>query len=1012
MDFSKIFAHHRQRNIFFAIVSFLYAFIIYSLSVAPTTSFWDSAEYIAVAHTLQIAHPPGSPFFALVGRLVSMFMPTEYVALSINMISVVASSFTIMLLYLIVVRLIEEWRGPAEEMDFIDLAGLYGGGLFAAFTFTVTHTHWFNAVEAEMYASSMCFTALVVWLALKWSANHDKPYAERWLILIAYLFGIGIGVHLLNLLGLFFVAMIVYYKKMKFSISSFLMMGGIAILGFLTVYPFTVIWLPDIAGQIGSVTYGLIGPITFVILFIAAIVYGIYYTHKNGYRIANMVLLAYAMIMIGYSSYSLVIIRSQAEPPIDENDPSTVQDFVSYLSRDQYGQSPLLFGNTYNNRTGNVDRSEEVLFPRRHSAQPQHLEYYSRFDSDLEYFLQYQVNHMYLRYFNWNFIGRDADIQDTGWWAGFTETRYSNNPAHSGYFYLPLLIGLFGFLFHFRNDWKRAFAVLALFLLTGLAIIFYLNQTPYEPRERDYAYIGSFFAFTIWIGLGLTGIVELIRDAVGDSKQVVLASLGVLFLAVPGWMLTENWHSHDRSERYVARDYAYNLLMSLEENAIVFTNGDNDTFPLWYLQEVEGVRTDVRVVNLSLLNTDWYIRQLRDRQTHESLPLAITLTDEEIEEMTSQLELYQPEEVVIPVRKDLLKAVFEASPDQLEDSTSQFFRGGGLPEDIELDPMLFDQLRMAEPYSIPVDSLDNEVRWYLEGRPAGRDAQGNQRYYLQTQDKMILEILKNNLWLRPVYFANTVSSTGQLDLQDYFQFEGKAFRLVPKKRESSGPFGYVDPDVHADRLSKFRFEKWDSPDVYFNENIRRMLGNYRYGFTQLADAYIDRKDLEDAAHWLKYGEDKIPFREIEHDWTVATLYAYRYMRVGETERASNLALFIAEQLKRELQYDMEDLNELESQLTALEEEVRMARSRARTEEAQTLRSRQQQLANRRETIVQNISFSVSRLTILQNIFYENGIEESADLLRMEVNSITNGRLVLPDSIEESRQRISQFGLDE
>lgn len=1010
MDFSSIFATHRKRNIFFASISFIYAFFVYFLTVAPTTSFWDPAEYIAIAHTLQVAHPPGSPFFALIGRIVSMFVPTEYVAFSINMISVVASAFTIMLLYLIVVRLIEEWRGPAEEMDFMDQVGTYGGALLGALTFTVSHTQWFNAVEAEMYASSMCLTALVVWLSLKWSANHDQPYAERWLVLIAYLFGIGIGVHLLNLLALFFVAMIIYYKKIEFSLPSFLMMSGIAVLGFLSVYPGIVIWLPEIAGHIGSDTYGLIGPATFLILVVAALAYGVYYTHKHDHRIANMVMLAYAMIMIGYSSYALVIIRSQASPPIDENDPSTVQAFVSYLSRDQYGQSPLLMGNTYDNSIGSIDREEEVLLPRRHSAQPQHMQYYSNFDSDLDYFLGYQVNHMYLRYFNWNFIGREADIQDTGWYSGFSETRHSNNPANSGYFYLPLLIGLFGFLYHFRNDWKRALSILALFLLTGLAIIFYLNQTPYEPRERDYAYVGSFFAFTIWIGLGATGIIEMIKDAVGKSKPVVFLSMGVLFLSVPGLMLVENWPSHDRSELYVARDYAYNLLQSLEENAIVFTNGDNDTFPLWYVQEVEGVRTDVRVVNLSLLNTDWYIKQLRDRKTHESLPLPITLTDQEIDEMTSQLELFDPEEVVIPVDKDLLTSVFEANPDQLEDSTSQFFRGGGLPEDVQLTPMLYNQLRMANDYSIPVEEMDDQVSWYLEGRSAGRDSRGNERFYLQTQDKMILHMLRNNRWIRPIYFANTVSNSGQLGLQNYFQFEGKAFRVVPKRREV-GPFGYVDPEVHADRLEKFRFENWDSPDVYFNENIRRMLGNYRYGFTQLADAFMERGDTTSAAHWLTYGEDKIPFREIEHDWTVPTLYAYRYMRTGETERANDLAMFVSDQLQRELRYDMQELDELESQLTSLEQDIQMARSRARTDEAQQLRSRLQRLSNRRESIVQNISFSVSRLTILQNVFYENDQLEAADLLRMEVNSITDGRLALPDSIEESRQRINQFGLN-
>lgn len=1008
MNISEIFAKHRTRNIVFATLSFTYAFLIYFFTAAPTASFWDPSEYIAISHTLQIAHPPGSPFFALVGRLFSMFVPAEHVAFSINLISVTASSFTIMLLYLIVVHLIQEWRGPADEMDFMDQIGLYGGALFAALTFTVTHTQWFNAVEAEMYASSMFLTALVVWLALRWSANHDKPYAERWLVLIAYIFGISIGVHLLNLLALFFVAMIVYYKKVKFSIPSFLAMIGVSVVGFLTIYPLTIILIPNFSGQIGAMTYGLIGPATFIFLFGAGVAYGIYYTHNNGYRIANMVLLGYAMILIGYSSYALIIIRSQAEPPIDENDPSTVEAFVSYLSRDQYGTSPLLKGSTFDNRTGTIDRNNETLFPRRHSSQPHHLDYYRNFNSDFDYFINYQVNHMYMRYLFWNFIGREADIQDTGWYSGFSDTRYKDNPANSGYFFLPLFFGLIGMLYHFKNDGQRALSVLALFVLTGLAIIFYLNQTPFEPRERDYAYVGSFFAFAIWVGLGATGIIELLKNTAGNHKGVAYGALGVMFLAVPGWMFAENLPSHDRSERYVPRDYAYNLLNSVEQNAILFTNGDNDTFPLWYLQEVEGVRTDVRVVNLSLLNTDWYIRQLRDRQTHESLPLAINLTDEEIEDMTSRLELHSPREYTIPVNKPLLKSVFEADPQLLGDNADSSHQAL-LPTDVTMSEMLNNQIKMATPYSLPVDELDDEVKWYVEGRPAGRDAQGNQRFYLQTQDKMVLELLQNNLWLRPIYFANTVSRDGQIALEDYFQFEGKAFRVVPKKRET-GPFGYVDTEVHANRLSKFKFKNWDSPNVYFDENIRRMLGNYRYGFTQLADAYIEKGDLDSAAEWLIFGENNIPFRAIEHDWTVASLYAYRYMRVGEETRANQLAFFVADRLKHDLVYDMKDLDEIEQNLNQTEEDIRRARARARTAEAASLNNRQQRLMEQRNSKIQDISFSVSRLTILQNVFFENDDVETADLLRFEVNRITEGRLELPENIEESREQIRIFGL--
>jgi len=997
MDLSSFFEQHRTRNIFFAIVSFVTAFIVYTLTVAPTASFWDPAEYIAISHTLQVAHPPGSPFFALWGRLFSMFVPAEYVALSINMISVMASSFTIMLLYLIIVRLIQEWRGPADDMDLMDRIGLYAGGLFGAITFTFTHTHWFNAVEAEMYASSMFFTAIVVWMALRWSEHHDKPRSERWLILIAYVFGLGIGVHLLNLLALFFVALIIYFKKQDFTLLSFTLMGVIASLAFLAIYPFTIVNLPDMAGQIEQMTYGLIGPITFMFIIIAAVIGGIYYSHVRNMRLPNLAILAYAVILIGYSSYALVFIRSSAEPAIDENDPSTVEAFVSYLKREQYGESPLLRGYTYDNRTQSINRDQEVFFPRRHSGQPNHLEYYANFESDWDYFWQYQVYHMYIRYLNWNFIGREADVQHTGWYSGFSNTPYSNNPANSGYFYLPFLFGLLGMLYHFRNDWQRAFAILTLFIMTGLAIIFYLNQTPYEPRERDYAYVGSFFAFSIWVGMGATAAVEIIKEWTGRKPTLAYGAVGLMFLAVPFWMAKENWPSHDRSNNYVARDYAYNLLNSLEPNALIFTNGDNDTFPLWYLQEVERIRTDVRVVNLSLLNTEWYIKQMRDRQTHESLPLPIRLTDEELEEMTSGLTLRQPGDVVIPVNKPMLRAVFEG-----EGSVDNI-------DGIYRDEVFENQLQMAVPFSIPVDSLDNEVRWHLDGRFAGQDSQGNPQYYLQVQDKMVLELLRTNMWLRPIYFANTVARQGQLGLQPYFQFEGKAFRVVPKRRQV-GSFGYIDPEVHIQRLENFSFREWNNPDVYFDENIRRMLTNYRFGFTQLSDELMSRGRYEEAAYWLAYGEEHIPFREYETDWAIPTLYAYRYARVGAYDNAVSLTDFVRDQIMHWMDWDLRKLEEIELDREELVAAEAQARARARSDRQRQLRNRINRLDENRNELMNEVSFYVSYLTILQRVYYLADLDEKAEELALEVNLLTEGRIPMPSTREDNEEQIERFNL--
>jgi len=996
MNLSAVFDQHRTRNIFFAAVVFATSLFIYASTMTPTTDFWDPAERIAAAYGLQIMHPPGAPLSSITGRIFSMFMSSDYVAMSINFISVLASAFTITFLYLIIVILIKEWRGPLNKMDRIEKTGLYGGGIFGAFTFAVSETMWFNAVEAEVYATSMFFTAAVVWMALRWSENYEKPFSERWLVLIAYMFGLALGVHLLNLLALFFVALIIYFKKKDFTFLSFVATGAITVLTFLFIYPFTVISIPSLTDGINRMTYGLIGPVTYIILILFIVAFVVYYTQKKNFRIANVAALCYAMIIIGYSSYSLIFIRSQADPPIDENNPETVESFVSYLNREQYGQTPLLIGSTFDPQTGNIDRNEETLFPRRHSSQAHHLEYYAQFDSDWEFFWKYQVYHMYVRYFNWNFIGRDADIQDASWNDGFGESRNSNNPAHTGFFYLPFLFGLLGMLYHFKNDWKRAFAVLILFIFTGLAIIVYLNQTPHEPRERDYAYVGSFFAFSIWIGMGGTALLDMIREKI-NNQYITYGALGLMFLAVPFWMGAQNWHHHDRSERYVARDYAYNLLNSLEENAILFTNGDNDTFPLWYLQEVEGIRTDVRVVVLSLLNTEWYIKQLRDRQTHESLPLPIELSDEEIEEMTSGLSLFNPQDIVIPVDKPLLKQAFSEEVEINELTGIQ--RSGNFEY----------QARSAVPYSIPVDSLDDEVSWHLEGRFAGTDGEGNRRHYLQVQDQMVLEILRSNQWLRPVYYANTVSRTGQLGLQDYFQFEGKAYRIVPKKRDS-GRFGYIDPEIHTDRLENFRFTKWNDPSVYFDENIRRMLGNYRYGFSQLADTFIKQDKPEEAAYWLKFGEDNVPFRAEETDWTIPALYSYRYARVHEYDRALELAGFIHNNMLQDMKYTMEDLETLESEIARLESEARQARASANNQRQQKIRKDIQRKSERRDSLISDASFNVSRLTILQNVYYKAGDSEAADELAMEVNMITDGLLSLPDSEEASDSQIERFNL--
>jgi len=989
-----MFSNHKSTNRTLALFTFLVALILYISTMAPTASFWDPGEFIAVAHGLEVTHPPGAPLFSLLGRLFSMFMPASYVAPSVNFISVLASALTIMLLYLIIVKLVQKWKGVVHEMASIDKIGMYGGALIGALTFAVTDSFWFNAVEAEVYASSMFFTAMVVWLALVWDEHHDEPNNERWLILITYLFGLALGVHLLNLLALFFVALIIYFRKYEFTIPSFLAAAGLSVVSFLVIYPFTLQTLPSIMEDVTYASYGLIGPIGFIVLVILILGWGIYYTHKNEYRMANIVLLCYAMILIGYSSYALIFIRSSANPPIDENDPETVQAFISYLKREQYGETPLFKGYDYSNEKGTIDRDQKVFFPRRYSTNPQHIQQYAQYSSDWDFFINYQLKHMYIRYFNWNFIGRDSDIQDAGWQAGFTKSQHEDNPAHNSYYYIPFLLGLLGMLFHFQNDWKRALSVLALFLFTGVAIIVFLNQTPMQPRERDYAYVGSFFAFSIWIGLGATGIVELVKQYFKSNNIVAYGALIVLFCGSPLLMGMQNYNDHDRSDRYVASDYAYNLLQSTAPNAIIFTNGDNDTFPLWYAQEVEGVRTDVRVVCLSLLNTPWYIKQLKNQWSHNSPPLPITLSDEQIDNIAPKL--YHPDTLNIPVNHDSLRKAFS--------SEKTYKKMIGVNPDTSVN---FNLGKID--YDIPVDSLDNRVSWYFQGRPAGRNQQGNKQYYTQIQDQVILNILRSNHWLRPVYFANTVSTQSQLNLQPYFRFEGKAFRVVPQ-RHNGNSYGWLNTKIHSSRLRKFRFRDWNKPGNYLDENIRRMLGNYRFSITELADKYLEKDEPDSANYWLKWGKKNLPFKVTDNDLSSIVLYAYNFAKAGNTDDAIDLTQKAKDKLLNNLKYGMSQFEGIVGELNQLNQETKEARKNANLDKRQELRSRIENVISRRKNVTRDISNSINFLTIAQRIYFIGGKDKEAKALADTVNQITGSRISIPETKEKNKAQIEKFGL--
>ena len=887
---------------------FVYALVVYLMTMAETTPFWDSGEFIAIANGLQVSHPPGAPFYMLVGRLFAMLSPVfspltpEPIAFAVGLVSVLSAAATILLTHLVVVRLVRVWQGEPDTWTWPQRLSANAGGIVGALTLAVTDSFWFNAVEAEVYALSMLFTVLVVWLALVWrdatraeeavyAARGEHPFglkADRYLLVIAYLFGLAIGVHLLNVLTLFFIALVIYFQKverpgatMGQRAAGILGAGAVSAVLFFVIYPGIVQILPDLAGQSGA-------PVLFLLAITAALVGLVWWSQRTGHPILNLLALTVTLVMVGYSSYAVIFIRSAADPPIDENDPETAEAIVSYLKREQYGSTPLLSGLSYNDRTGEVNKQKG--FPRRHSTAAPHLQEYARYSSDADFFWSYQVGHMYWRYFMWQFVGKAADTQDAGWisgWGGkgdLASLTPSERASRNAYFGLPFLLGLIGLGLHFQRDWRRALAVLALFLVTGLGIIVYLNQTPFQPRERDYSYVASFFAYSLWVGIGATGLLELVSElftgrsadapetadapdgvATAPARRrsgpptAVLAALGaLLFLAVPGWMTAENIDDHDRSGRRIATDFARNLLESTAPNAILFTNGDNDTFPLWYLQEVMGVRRDVRVVNLSLLNTSWYIRQLKNQASRESAPVPFTITDAEIDLLDATDGDGQP-----APRGRLAPALWE-------------------PRDVSLpvDAARFVDETVAG--RVDAAAIPSQMRWRLDGRPLGQG-----RALLYTADLAVLDILNAvaaDGWTRPVYIASTVGAESELGLTPYFQNEGLARRIVPIARGNTSPDGAVVPEIVAERLSRFEFRGLDDPSVYHDENARNMADGYRSRLGQIAADLGTQGRTDEARALLRTLEERIPAESIPLGFGSLYALSEAYRAAGERDK--------------------------------------------------------------------------------------------------------------------------------
>lgn len=856
------------------------ALVVYLLTMAPTASYWDCGEFIACANELEVPHPPGAPFFLLLGRIFAMlaFSP-ENVAFMLNLMSVLSASFSVLFTFWITTYLGKKLLvGMDGKPNMPQTIAIMGAGVVAGLANTFADSFWFNSVEAEVYALSSFFTAIVVWLAFKWETRADEPGNERWLILIAYLMGLSIGVHLLNLLAIPAIAFIFYFRKYEFSWRGFILTGvvSVAILGIIQtgiiISTFDIAWwfekaLVGVQYANGAEKSGLGLPVgtglilAFALMF-GAIIAGVVYSIRTKNITLNTGMLMVVVIFIGFSSYLMIPIRSQANPPIDENNPEDSQTFISYMKREQYGNRPLFRGPLYNARpvglqeTGTefvlekgADRYTELgpkrqyeyadrdmkLFPRMYdgarpaSWNPAYGPWtYANFvrrsgepgspqddkptaGEDLKFFFQYQVIHMYWRYFMWNFAGREGDVQDMGWESGFEFSKLAempdfmkDSPAKNHFFMLPFLFGLLGLSWQASRSGKDATIVGLLFFFTGLAIIIYLNQYPNQPRERDYSFAGSFQTFAIWVGLGTIALYQLLEKYLKGAAAYLATAVALIG---PVLMGAQGWEDHSRAGRYIAPESAYNLLNSCAKNAVLFTNGDNDTFPLWYLQEVEGIRTDVRVLCLSYVNTDWYIDQMKE-QMNESPPLPITL------ERSTYV------------------------------GQAQQSRSFGARTSIDVNLPADGQELLAKGLIYPQDLpyVQSPMKWTIKTRG------GQNNKYLELKDILILNLLENvarDGWDRPVYFANTVTPSSFLGLDNYLRLEGLAYRVMPVLKTRNDPYdpfaGYLDVErMYENMVNTFKYTNLNKEDVYYDENVMRMVSNYHNTFYRLANGYMNQ----------------------------------------------------------------------------------------------------------------------------------------------------------------------------
>ena len=956
-------------------VVFFIAAFTYTSTIEPTASWWDCGEYIAASYKLMVGHEPGAPTFQLVARVFSLLAGDDVtqVAKWVNIMSALASAFTILFLFWSITHFARKLLTMNnEELDMGKIIAVMGAGSVGALAYTFSDSFWFSAVEGEVYAMSSFFTALVFWAILKWDQVADERHADRWIILIALFMGLSIGVHLLNLLTIPAMTFVVYFRKFKPSLQG-IMVTGVLSLVILVGVQYGII--PGIVSMASKFELMFVngmgmpfnsGVVIYFLVLVALIIGGLFITKKRGMAIANTAILCFMALMIGYSTYTVTVMRSLANPPMDESNPEHVFALHSYLNREQYGDRPLGQGQYFNAQMVDTEEGSPVyypaedeykisdykripiydkklsgMFPRMYSNQPHHITEYKSWSGakggdrkptpsqNFKFFWEYQMGHMYWRYFMWNFAGRQNDVQGHGeltkgnWISGILpldESRLgpqtglpldlAGNKARNTFYLLPLLLGLFGMTFQFMKNRNQGIIVGLLFALTGIAIVIYLNQYPIQPRERDYAYVGSFYAFCIWIGLGVLWLYDLLNKKVPATTSAAIASV-ICLLAVPTVMAKEGWDDHDRSDRDAAHDSAINYLESCAPNAIIFTNGDNDTFPLWYAQEVEGVRTDVRVVNLSLFNTNWYVDQLR-RKAYEADPLPFSFTKEQfLGDKRLQVPVVDRGIPGHSELKDIMNFVGQDGKDfTLPTSVGDYNYIPTKKVKLTIDSAQVIKTGTVKPED--AHRIVKEMKWNLKGSSITRN------------HLAVLDIIANNNWERPIYFAVTVGGDNYLGLQKYFRVEGLAYRLVPVLANSTdGQTGEVYTDAMFENMvNKFNWGNMHMAEVYHGTETERMSLNYRSMFGRLAKQLIVEGRREDAKLCLDRCLEAIPHESIPFNFSmIGAIEAY--IELGEHEKAIDISNKLADLSAHQIRYYAKfDKN----QVKALDNEPRIAMS--------------------------------------------------------------------------------------